>query len=260
MNQVVTISYEDQLKEKARARRLRLMGKPKVVNVAKEVIRQANARKFSARRRPRADADAHVRAWQAYHARLANQITIEDYRQQICDQQGFDIDVIMGANRQDHVVLQRDFVIFEVHMMFPTVAKLELARRFGRDNSTIRQSLSREAARRGIDEEDLTSIERGYPTLREDVAQGLSLSEIAKKYGVGSATIGRKVRMLGLSDQLGGRKTRLPLHLIEAIEEDYFSGKTGNKICQRYHISRAHLRDIVRRHGWSEIRAKARAL
>ncbi|AQS61767.1 Chromosomal replication initiator protein DnaA [Rhizobium rhizogenes] len=259
MNQMVTISYEDQLKAQTRARRLRLMGKPKVVNVAKEVIKEAEARKYATRRRPRAYADAHVRAWEAYHSRPANRMTIEECQKQICEREGFDFDLIMSHNRQEHVVDQRDFVIFEVREMFPNVSKSELARRFGKDHSCIHHSLNREAERRGIDEKDLTSVDRAYPTLREDIANGLSLREIANKYGVGSATIGRKVRLLGLSDQLGGRKTRLPQHVIDAIEDEYLSGKTGRDICRRYHISQGHMRDMVRRYGWSELREKARA-
>ncbi|MGV1787352.1 MULTISPECIES: hypothetical protein [Agrobacterium] len=259
MNQMVTISYEETLKARARARRLKLMGKPKVVNVVKEVLREVKARQHAVRRRPRAYADAHIRAWEAYHSRAANQMTMEEYQQQVCDREGFNLNLIMSDVRQEHVVDQRDFVVFEVYAMYPNVSKSAIARLFDRDPSSIHHCLQREAERRGIDQSDLNSIDRAYPTLREDVAAGLSLSEIAVKYGVGASTIGRRVRKLGLASQLNGRKTRLPQHMIDAIEDEYLSGTSGREICRRYHISQGHMRDMALRFGWSEMRRKARA-
>lgn len=253
MNQLVTISYEDRLKAEATARKLRLMGKPRTVNIINEVLKSNEERSFkSPKAKPRADADAHVRAYRIWQSSGNNVQSIWEYASNVCQEIGTTLADMQSATRKRLVVEKRDWAIFEVKQMYPHKSLAEIGRLFCKDHSSIVHSLKREGMKRGCPQEPKPEAVDAYPTLKEDLQSGLYLREIAIKYGVGPATISRKVKALGLTYKFKSKSRPAPDHLVEAIRSDFECGMSHRELVKKYHVSPKTIRKYRERNGWQE--------
>lgn len=243
MNQMVTISYEEQLKAKAKAVRQRLMGPAKRVNVINQLRPTIAAKAIQENKsRPRPDADAHVKAYRIWQSCASLQISMMEYGEQLCAELGTTLAEIRTPDRHRELVEKRDSVTFDLKRMYPNKSRRAIGRVTNKDQASVYHSLQRESDRRGVKIELIESVEAEYPSLEDDIKSGMALREMASKYGVGAATVTRKMRSLGLYDMFKARPKGLPQQLIEAIMQDTRDGMPITKISKKYQMSQNTIR------------------
>lgn len=152
MNQMVTISYEEQLKAKAKAVRQRLMGKGNVVNIAVHTeAAETDARVFRymapteqmKKREPR----EHVNMW-AQHQRA-----IRDAERDVvpprrfikfrCIAYSLPYEVFIADVRTSEIAFLRRLIIEETDKQFPGLSASYLGRLAHKDHTTILYMLGR---------------------------------------------------------------------------------------------------------------------
>lgn len=255
MNQHVTLTYEERARANAKAIRDRLYGKPKVVNVIREVLAH---KADEAKRGKILDAEPieHVKAYYLWHKCVFKRTTMIDYAEQLCDQKGTTLEQISGMRRIRALTHILDYVVFEVKAMFPHKSLSEIGRMVNREHSSIVRSMESESLRRGLKAQELTSAE--YPELPDLLNQGRTLKEIAEVYEVGISTISRKVHSMGLGHMLKTRTKPMSLEFIESVRVEYESGFTLDFISKKYGVSVRSITNWRKTFGWPE-RGKGKA-
>lgn len=153
MNQMVTISYEDQLKAEARARRMRLMGKPKVVNI----LQEPNACAWDApdtqvhfpgyiqptrvmiEREPK----AHVDLWAEYQVARRDPRPAHQFAKMRCLAHGITFEAFQSRSRNRVLAHKRRDIIIETHQAFPHLSSTQLGQLANKDHTTVLHMLGR---------------------------------------------------------------------------------------------------------------------
>ncbi|MCZ7488197.1 helix-turn-helix domain-containing protein [Rhizobium rhizogenes] len=153
MNQMVTISYEDQLKAQARARRLRLMGKPKVVNILQEpdacdwnapetVIHfpgYLQPTRLMVEREPR----SHVNLWDEYESARRDPRPAHRFAKMRCIHYGITFKQFQSPSRNRVLAHTRRDIIIETHEAFPHLSSTQLGQLANKDHTTVLHMLGR---------------------------------------------------------------------------------------------------------------------
>lgn len=147
MNQHVSISYEETLKAEARERRLRLVGKPKVVNITQEPPVEQPQVLLLTNRQPAFElpprfttSKRYTLTWEGDHwievtfDRNMTQIAIDVLR-------GFPnvtLSEIKGAHRTRNIVFPRHLTTYMIHLERPDISYPRLGKFMGgRDHTSI---------------------------------------------------------------------------------------------------------------------------
>lgn len=153
MNQMVTISYEDQLKAEARARRMRLMGKPKVVNIMQDLEAwpedvPAPAVQFPGYLQPtrfmiEQEPRAHVDLWGKYQAALRDPRPAHQFAKTRCLAYGITFEAFQSRSRNRVLAHKRRDIIIETHQAFPHLSSTQLGQLANKDHTTVLHMLGR---------------------------------------------------------------------------------------------------------------------
>lgn len=259
MNHHVTLTPSQRAwHEKYKAVRYRLMGPEKRVNVIDQLRPTIAAKAIPENKsRPRPDADAHVKAYRIWQSCASRQVSMMEYAEQLCAELGTTLAEIRTPDRHRELVEKRDSVTFDLKRMYPNKSRRAIGRVTNKDQASVYHSLQREAERRGVKVEMIESVGGEYPSLEEDIKSGMMLRAMASKYGVGAATITRKMRSLGLYDMFKSRHKGLPQQLIDAIMQDTRDGMPITKISKKYQMSQNTIRKY--RDQYQRVEAQARA-
>jgi transposase len=234
MNQHVSISYEETLKARAREVRSRLFGKPKVVNVLKEVL--AHKEEYSRRGKILdAEPDEHVKAFYIWQQYAFKRTTMNEYADTLCQSHGTSLSAVRSMRRARALTFILDTVAFEMKAMFPHKPLSEIGRVLNRDHSSICRGMEREALRRGIKPREMMSAD--YPEIEELLRSGKTIKEIAAFYDVGASTISRKISAMGLSDLLQVKTKPASMDFIESVRSEYAAGASQQSLGEKYGIS-----------------------
>lgn len=256
MNQHVAISYEETLKAKARDVRRRLFGKPKVVNVLKDVLAQKSEQALRRGKILDAEPDEHVKAFYIWQQYAFKRTTMNDYAETLCQRYGTSLSAVTSMRRVRSMTAVLDCVAFEMRAMFPHKPLSEIGRVLNRDHSAICRGMEREALRRGLKPAEVMSSD--YPELEELLRSGKMLKEIAALYDVGVSTISRKVHAMGLADLLQTKTKPVSLEFVESVRIEYQAGNSIKDIAKKYGVGERTILNWKSSFKWPG-RRKARA-
>lgn len=146
MNALVTITTEQTYHQIAKARHVRLWGKPKVVNIivakrlADEAARLERAR---AEYRPRdeSEKDSHVKVWKRWNA--GKHKSIRGYIFARSHELGVDPEAIIRQDRRSFLAGPRRQMMWEVKQHFPSASSVQVGRAFCRDHTTVLSNWNR---------------------------------------------------------------------------------------------------------------------
>lgn len=249
MNTHVTLTYEERARANAKAIRARLYGKPKVVNVIREVLAQKPEEKKNGKILE-AEPIEHVKAYHLWHNCSFKRTTMVDYAEELCKQKGTTLEAICYMRRLRALTHVLDYVVFETKAMFPHKSISEIGRMVNREHSSIVRSLEREALRRGVKPQEMTSAE--FPDLPNLLKDGRTLKEISEIYEVGISTLSRKVHAMGLGHLLKTRSKPMSMEFIESVRVEYEAGYTLDFISKKYGISVRSITNWRNTFGWPE--------
>ena len=153
MNQMVTISYEETLKAEARARRLRLMGKSKVVNILQErspcdwdapepVVHfpgYLQPTKLMIEREPR----LHVNLWIEYQSSSQDPRPAHRFVKMRCLHHGITFKDFQSPSRKRVLAHKRRDIIIETHEAFPHLSSTQLGQLANKDHTSVLHMLGR---------------------------------------------------------------------------------------------------------------------
>lgn len=153
MTQMVTISYEETLKAKARARRLKLMGKPKVVNILQDPSPSAGdapepvvhfpgylqPTRLMIEREPR----AHVDRWGEYQSSCRDPRPAHGFVKMRCLHYGITFKEFQSPSRNRVLAHKRRDIIIETNEAFPHLSSTQLGQLANKDHTTVLHMLGR---------------------------------------------------------------------------------------------------------------------
>lgn len=255
MNQHVTLTYEERARANAKAIRDRLYGKPKVVNVIREVLAPKPVEKKSGKILE-AEPIEHVKAYRLWRDCSFKRTTMNDYAEELCQQKGTTLEAIRYMRRFRALTHVLDYVVFEVKAMFPHKSLSEIGRMVNREHTSIVRSMERESLRRGVKPQEMTSSE--FPDLPKLLEEGRTLKEIGEIYEVGISKLSRKVHAMGLGHLLKTRTKPMSMEFIESVRAEYEAGYTLDFISKKYGISVRSITNWRNTFGWPE-RGKGKA-
>lgn len=150
--------------------------------------------------------DDHVKRHQAHLAKASH--PMRTFACERTEAFGYTFDQITEDGARKGIALARQSVIFDTAVKFPEAGTSELGRLFKRDHATIRYSMKKEAARRGVGIPETRKVHvRDRDGIIADIKAGLlTHMQIADKHGVERSTITRISKEAGLANNRGGYK------------------------------------------------------
>ncbi len=146
MNQMVTISYEEQLKAKAKAVRQRLMGRGKVVNIAVHakatrtdfgVVRYLAPTRQMKKREPREHVNTWARHQRAIQDAESDPNKVRKFIKLRCIAYGLSFEDFQSEKRDQETSMTRRRIINETDAQFPGLTATFLGRLAHKNHTTI---------------------------------------------------------------------------------------------------------------------------